>query len=128
MFAILAIFLVQLALGQHMLDNSLDYSNVALGQNEKLYINSPAMLMDQLNINSKNPLMKESYERKVYTQPYNKQVLDFGAVQGTSAVTPVLVENWPTVATNFGQVTAVAIDPKGNPVVFHRADRYWTAK
>ncbi|XP_067632426.1 peptidyl-alpha-hydroxyglycine alpha-amidating lyase 2 [Eurosta solidaginis] len=41
--------------------------------------------------------------------------------------TPVLVENWPTESHSFGQVTAVAIDPHGNPVIFHRADRYWDA-
>ncbi|KAL9887520.1 peptidyl-alpha-hydroxyglycine alpha-amidating lyase 2-like [Glossina fuscipes fuscipes] len=39
--------------------------------------------------------------------------------------TPVLVENWPKVAHRFGQVTAVSIDPYGNPVIFHRADRFW---
>lgn len=42
--------------------------------------------------------------------------------------TPVLVENWPTESHSFGQVTAVSIDPQGDPVVFHRADRYWDAK
>ncbi|XP_075166467.1 peptidyl-alpha-hydroxyglycine-alpha-amidating lyase 2 [Haematobia irritans] len=41
--------------------------------------------------------------------------------------TPVLVENWPTVSHRFGQISAVAIDPEGNPVIFHRADRYWDA-
>uniref|UniRef100_A0A0K8U9J1 Peptidyl-alpha-hydroxyglycine alpha-amidating lyase 2 n=1 Tax=Bactrocera latifrons TaxID=174628 RepID=A0A0K8U9J1_BACLA len=41
--------------------------------------------------------------------------------------TPVLVENWPTESHSFGQVTAVSIDPQGNPVIFHRADRYWDA-
>lgn len=42
--------------------------------------------------------------------------------------TPILVEDWPTESHSFGQVTAVAIDPHGNPVIFHRADRYWDAK
>lgn len=42
--------------------------------------------------------------------------------------TPVLVENWPTERHSFGQVAAVSIDPHGNPVIFHRADRYWDAK
>lgn len=42
--------------------------------------------------------------------------------------TPVLVENWPVNSHNFGQITAVSIDPQGNPVIFHRADRYWDAK
>ena len=42
--------------------------------------------------------------------------------------TPVLVENWPVNRHNFGQITAVSIDPQGNPVIFHRADRYWDAK
>ncbi|CAD7015409.1 peptidyl-alpha-hydroxyglycine alpha-amidating lyase 2 [Ceratitis capitata] len=41
--------------------------------------------------------------------------------------TPVLVENWPTESHSFGQVAAVSIDPHGNPVIFHRADRYWDA-
>lgn len=42
--------------------------------------------------------------------------------------TPVLVENWPSSSHSFGQVTAVSIDPQGNPVIFHRGDRYWDAK
>ncbi|XP_073844682.1 peptidyl-alpha-hydroxyglycine-alpha-amidating lyase 2 [Musca autumnalis] len=45
----------------------------------------------------------------------------------TRVPTPVLVENWPKTNHKFGQVTAVSIDTKGNPVIFHRADRYWNA-
>ncbi|XP_055839140.1 peptidyl-alpha-hydroxyglycine alpha-amidating lyase 2 [Episyrphus balteatus] len=41
--------------------------------------------------------------------------------------TPILVENWPQEKHSFGQVTAVSIDPHGNPVIFHRSDRYWDA-
>lgn len=50
------------------------------------------------------------------------------AVSSTYIPTPVLVENWPANNQNFGQITAVSIDPQGNPVIFHRADRYWDAK
>ncbi|XP_052861493.1 peptidyl-alpha-hydroxyglycine alpha-amidating lyase 2 [Anopheles cruzii] len=41
---------------------------------------------------------------------------------------PKLVEDWPKVKHTFGQVTAVAIDLQGNPVIFHRASRTWTAE
>ena len=51
-----------------------------------------------------------------------------GAVVQSNVPTPVLVENWPTAGHSFGQITAVSIDPQGNPVIFHRAERYWDAK
>lgn len=51
-------------------------------------------------------------------------------IDTTHIATPVLVENWPvnSHSNSFGQVTAVSVDPEGNPVIFHRADRYWDAK
>ncbi|XP_013113823.1 peptidyl-alpha-hydroxyglycine alpha-amidating lyase 2 [Stomoxys calcitrans] len=62
----------------------------------------------------------------------------FGKKEGTNSMfdkpiapahvpTPVLVENWPTVPHSLGQISAVSIDTEGNPVIFHRADRYWDA-
>lgn len=38
---------------------------------------------------------------------------------------PKEVKNWPKKALNVGQITAVAINLDGNPVIFHRADRVW---
>jgi hypothetical protein len=40
------------------------------------------------------------------------------------------VNNWPAdeTAKRLGQVSGVAIDVYGNPVVFHRGDRIWDAK
>lgn len=40
---------------------------------------------------------------------------------------PKEVINWPSnQLVRFGQITAVAINPHGNPVIFHRGDRIWT--
>lgn len=58
----------------------------------------------------------------------NQRSYDNVPIPAASVPTPVLVENWPTEQHSFGQVTAVAVDPQGNPVVFHRADRYWDVK
>ncbi|KAH8321636.1 hypothetical protein KR074_010975 [Drosophila pseudoananassae] len=55
----------------------------------------------------------------------NQRSYDNVPIPAASVPTPVLVENWPTEQHSFGQVTAVAVDPQGNPVVFHRAERYW---
>ncbi|XP_017123406.1 peptidyl-alpha-hydroxyglycine alpha-amidating lyase 2 [Drosophila elegans] len=57
----------------------------------------------------------------------NQRSYDNVPLPAASVPTPVLVENWPTEQQqhSFGQVTAVAVDPQGNPVVFHRAERYW---
>jgi hypothetical protein len=41
---------------------------------------------------------------------------------------PKEVKNWPLHPLNVGQITAVAVDTKGNPVLFHRADRIWTVE
>lgn len=38
---------------------------------------------------------------------------------------PREVKNWPHSTLNVGQITAVAINADGNPVIFHRADRVW---
>lgn len=58
----------------------------------------------------------------------NQRSYDNVPIPAASVPTPVLVENWPTEQHSFGQVTAVAVDPQGNPVVFHRAERYWDVK
>lgn len=39
---------------------------------------------------------------------------------------PKEVKNWPKTPLNVGQITAVAINPEGNPVIFHRGSRVWT--
>lgn len=38
---------------------------------------------------------------------------------------PREIENWPTEPLDAGQITAVSINSKGQPVIFHRADRVW---
>lgn len=38
---------------------------------------------------------------------------------------PKEVTNWPSTNLRVGQITAVAINPDGNPVIFHRGDRIW---
>jgi len=58
----------------------------------------------------------------------NQRSYDNVPLPAASVPTPVLVENWPTEQHSFGQVTAVAVDPQGSPVVFHRAERYWDVK
>lgn len=55
----------------------------------------------------------------------NQRSYDNVPIPAASVPVPVLVENWPTDQHSFGQVTAVSVDPEGNPVIFHRADRYW---
>lgn len=58
----------------------------------------------------------------------NQRSYDNVPIPAASVPVPVLVENWPTDQHSFGQVTAVSVDPEGNPVIFHRADRYWDVK
>uniref|UniRef100_A0A336N1C7 peptidylamidoglycolate lyase n=1 Tax=Culicoides sonorensis TaxID=179676 RepID=A0A336N1C7_CULSO len=42
---------------------------------------------------------------------------------------PKEIKGWPSVPLkNIGQITAVSVNPDGNPVIFHRADRVWTAE
>lgn len=67
------------------------------------------------NNNEEETIAASSFEKIVPTPP-------------SYVPTPVLVENWPRENHKFGQVTSVSIDPEGNPVIFHRADRYWDAK
>lgn len=38
---------------------------------------------------------------------------------------PREIRGWPKNELKLGQVTAVAIHPDGNPVLFHRHDRVW---
>ncbi|KAH8342594.1 hypothetical protein KR084_009610, partial [Drosophila pseudotakahashii] len=45
----------------------------------------------------------------------NQRSYDNVPLPAASVPTPVLVENWPTEQHSFGQVTAVAVDPQGNP-------------
>lgn len=39
---------------------------------------------------------------------------------------PKEIKSWPASALRVGQITAVAINPDGNPVIFHRGERVWT--
>lgn len=38
---------------------------------------------------------------------------------------PKEVADWPKEPLDVGQITAVSINSKGQPVIFHRADRRW---
>lgn len=38
---------------------------------------------------------------------------------------PKVVPDWPEKELNVGQISAVAIDNEGNPVIFHRAGNVW---
>lgn len=38
---------------------------------------------------------------------------------------PRQIDDWPKADLKLGQITAVAIHPDGNPVLFHRHDRVW---
>lgn len=41
---------------------------------------------------------------------------------------PTEVLNWPSSYYNFGQISGVAVDLAGNPVVFHRGEIKWDRK
>lgn len=38
---------------------------------------------------------------------------------------PKEVPNWPQAGLNVGQISAVAVDVNGNPVIFHRGQTVW---
>lgn len=39
-----------------------------------------------------------------------------------------VVDDWPSVDLNLGQIGGIAICKQGHPTVFHRADRSWEAE
>lgn len=41
---------------------------------------------------------------------------------------PKQVNDWPKLDLRLGQVVAISIGVDGHPVIFHRADRVWTAE
>lgn len=41
---------------------------------------------------------------------------------------PKQVNDWPKLDLRLGQVVAISIGVDGHPVIFHRADRIWTAE
>lgn len=41
---------------------------------------------------------------------------------------PRAVADWPPVALHVGQISAVAVNADGNPVIFHRGERVWDAE
>lgn len=78
---------------------------------------------------SSNGIMdNEDFDDESSSSVYGESSSIVNPVAPARVPTPVLVENWPTTSHRFGQVTAVSIDNQGNPVIFHRGDRYWDAK
>lgn len=67
-----------------------------------------------------NELEQEEYQSEPL-KPVDTSHLD-------SPPKPRAVENWPHESHEFGQVTAVSINRDGNPVIFHRGHRTWTAE
>ena len=41
---------------------------------------------------------------------------------------PIEVLNWPSSDVQFGQITGVAVNPNGDPVIFHRGSVRWEGK
>lgn len=41
---------------------------------------------------------------------------------------PRALTGWPSVQLQVGQITAVAVNADGNPVIFHRGERIWDAE
>lgn len=76
---------------------------------------------------------KESYNE--FRQVFNKHnhldradaSTETQAHQGSLAPPPKPreIRDWPKNDLKLGQVTAIAIHPDGNPVLFHRHDRIW---
>lgn len=70
----------------------------------------------------KQDIVGEENEDNGQLEQYRYQNVD-------SPPKPREIKDWPTVALkNIGQITAVSVNPDGNPVIFHRADRVWTAE
>lgn len=77
----------------------------------------------QLLVHKQAPVMQEeSNEDNGQLEQYRYQNVD-------SPPKPKEIKGWPKVPLkNIGQITAVSVNPDGNPVIFHRADRVWTAE
>uniref|UniRef100_A0A1A9WQJ0 peptidylamidoglycolate lyase n=1 Tax=Glossina brevipalpis TaxID=37001 RepID=A0A1A9WQJ0_9MUSC len=115
-------------LGNHLSSHQLTYDNLPLSQ-RRFFKNVRALLEKRLNPNVVADSDWPSFDNVLNSDmnsPHNGFTDNDNIIKSPTAVpTPVLVENWPKIAHSFGQVTAVSIDPYGNPVIFHRADRFW---
>ncbi|XP_053686740.1 peptidyl-alpha-hydroxyglycine alpha-amidating lyase 2 [Sabethes cyaneus] len=76
-------------------------------------------------------IMERAYEdvfNEVAEEPPSQPMKPVDTSHLDSPPKPRAVENWPMVSHEFGQVTAVSINRDGNPVIFHRGRRVWTAE
>uniref|UniRef100_A0A1B0GBQ4 peptidylamidoglycolate lyase n=1 Tax=Glossina morsitans morsitans TaxID=37546 RepID=A0A1B0GBQ4_GLOMM len=124
-FGVLAVvFSANNVLGKHLNTHHLTYEDLPLSQ-RRFFNNVRALLQKRLNQNAVAESDWPSFNHAL-DSPHNALADNDNVAKSAVAIpTPVLVENWPKVAHRFGQVTAVSIDPYGNPVIFHRADRFW---
>ncbi|XP_037946820.1 peptidyl-alpha-hydroxyglycine alpha-amidating lyase 2-like [Teleopsis dalmanni] len=126
-----ALILLQLTAGNHLPSHRFDYPDEDLTINERFFNDVRALIKRRLK---ENAALQELHIDGANTNNNNNNEIIPLETSNTNTdappptiPTPVLVENWPTSDHSFGQVTAVSIDPQGNPVIFHRADRYWDA-
>lgn len=80
-----------------------------------------AQQINQHFYNNIHKLISSKYDNKVESEHLPR-------VAASALVRPPRpkeVTNWPSTNLRVGQITAVAINPDGNPVIFHRGDRIW---
>ncbi|XP_037805977.1 peptidyl-alpha-hydroxyglycine alpha-amidating lyase 2 [Lucilia sericata] len=101
----------------------------ALTLNERFFNDVRALIKRRLKENAAIKKLHLESDKTVLNEKEISSASNFDIIPTAPSYvpTPVLVENWPASSHSFGQVTAVSIDPQGNPVIFHRADRYWDA-
>lgn len=71
----------------------------------------------------------EFIKQEILENEDNGQLEQYRYQNVDSPPKPKEIKGWPMVALkNIGQITAVSVNPDGNPVIFHRAERVWSAE
>lgn len=104
---------------------------ISLSHAQPLNINEQYMFADEGKTES---VSKELYDD--FRQVIRQKLIDNDATTASKSTSmepsipivppkPNEIPDWPKNDLKLGQVTAVAINPDGHPVLFHRHDRVW---
>lgn len=93
--------------------------------------NETLMFADDGRVDTTSKELYENYGQAFYRNLRDNDEAELKAVAADVPAVmepppkPRQIDDWPKQDLHLGQVTAVAIHPDGNPVLFHRHDRVW---